>query len=105
MRLIVLFMALVLIIGLAFLIRMRVTSSTINSVEWVAHTHEVKATVFELAAALNEMEAAAFAAQSDPLSEAAAHRYGEARAHYAPLLQKLREIGRASCRERVFVGV
>ena len=92
MRLIVLFMALVLIIGLAFLIRMRVTSSTINSVEWVAHTHEVKATVFELAAGLNEMEAAAFAAQLDPLSEAAAHRYGEARARYAPLLQKLREL-------------
>jgi signal transduction histidine kinase len=93
-RLIVLFTTLILIIGLAFLIRMWVTGSTINSVEWVSHTHEVKATVFEFAGALNEMEAAAFAAQSDPLSEIAAKRYGEARARYAPLLQKLRELTR-----------
>jgi signal transduction histidine kinase len=93
-RLIVLFMALLLIIGLAFVIRTRITSSTLDSMQWVSHTHEVKATVFELAAALNEMEAAAFASQSDPLSKDAAHRYGEARARYAPLLQKLRELTR-----------
>jgi len=105
LRLIVLFMTLTLIIGLAFLIRMRVTGSTINSVEWVSHTHEVKATVFELAAALNEMEAAAFAAQSDPLSEAAAHRYGEARAHYAPLLQKLRDLTRDNPAQQERIGM
>jgi signal transduction histidine kinase/CHASE3 domain sensor protein len=103
--LIVLFMTLILIIGLAFLIRMRVTGSTINSVEWVSHTHEVKATVFELAAALSDMEAAAFAAQSDPLSEAAAHRYGEARAHYAPLLQKLRDLTRDNPAQQERVGM
>ncbi|HKE47871.1 MAG TPA: ATP-binding protein [Rhodanobacteraceae bacterium] len=93
-RMIVLLMTLVLIVGLAFLIRMRVTGSTINSVEWVSHTHEVKATAFELASALNEMEAAAFAAQFDPLSEMAARRYGEARAHYVPLLDRLRTMTR-----------
>ena len=89
-RLIVLLMTLVLIVGLAFLIRLRVTDSTINSVEWVSHTHEVKSTAFELAAALNEMEAAALAAQLDPFSEAPAHRYGEARVRYLPLLDRLR---------------
>jgi signal transduction histidine kinase/CHASE3 domain sensor protein len=93
-RLVVLFIALVVIIGLAYLIRLRVTTSTIDSMQWVSHTHEVKAVVFELASALSEMEAAAFAAQSDPLSESAARRYGEARAHYAPLLQKLRGLTR-----------
>jgi CHASE3 domain sensor protein len=104
-RLIILFMTLVLIVGLAFLIRMRVTGSTINSVEWVSHTYEVKATVFELAAALNDMEAAAFAAQSDPLSDAAAHRYGEARAHYAPLLQKLRDLTRDNPAQQERLGM
>jgi len=91
-RLIALLMTLILIVGLAFLIRMQVTSSTVNSVEWVAHTHEVEARVFELASSLNEMEAAAFASQYDPLSQDAAHRYGEARARYGPILEKLRAL-------------
>ncbi len=104
-RLIVIFMALVLIIGLAFLIRSRITSSTLDSVQWVSHTHEVKATAFELAAALHEMEAAAFAAQSDPLSEQAAHRYGEARARYAPLLQNLRDLTRDNPEQQERIGM
>jgi signal transduction histidine kinase len=91
-RLIALMMTLVLIVGLAFLIRLQVTNSTVNSVEWVAHTHEVEARVFELSSSLNEMEAAAFASQYDPLSEAAAKRYGEARAHYVPVLDRLRTL-------------
>ena len=91
-RLIALLMTLVLIVGLAYLIRAQVTSSTVNSVEWVAHTHEVEARVFELSSSLNEMEASAFASQYDPLSESAARRYGEARAHYAPILDKLRAL-------------
>ena len=91
-RLIALLMTLILIVGLAYLIRAQVTSSTVNSVEWVAHTHEVEARVFELAASLNEMEASAFASQFDPLSEEAARRYGEARARYTPILDKLRTL-------------
>jgi len=94
LRMIVLMAALVVIVGLAFLIRMRVTASTIDAMQWVAHTHEVKATAFELRSALNEMEASAFAAQFDPLSESAAHRYGDARARYAPLLDRLRNLTR-----------
>ena len=82
LRFIVIFLALVLIVGLAFVIRSRITNATLDSMQWVSHTHEVKATVFELAASLNDMEASAFAAQSDPLSEQAAHRYGGARARY-----------------------
>ena len=104
-RLTVLLMTLILIVGLAFLIRMRVTGNTINSVEWVSHTHEVKAAVFELASALNEMEAAAFAAQFDPLSDAAAHRYGEARAHYVPVLDKLRALTRDNPSQQERTGV
>ena len=91
-RLVILLATLLLIIALAFVIRLRVTSSTVESVERVAHTHEVKAAVFELASALNEMEAAAFAAQYDPLSEFAANRYGKARALYEPLLSELRDL-------------
>ncbi|HVT31258.1 MAG TPA: ATP-binding protein [Rhodanobacteraceae bacterium] len=104
-RLAVLLAALVLIVGLAYLIRLRVTEGTINSFKWVSHTHEVKATVFELAAALNEMEAAAFAAQYDPLSESAAHRYGEARARYAPLLERLRDLTRDNPAQQERAGV
>jgi len=104
-RLIVIFLALVLIVGLAFVIRSRITNATLESMQWVSHTHEVKATVFELAASLNEMEASAFAAQSDPLSEQAAHRYGEARARYAPLLQKLREITRDNPEQQERIGM
>ena len=93
-RLSVLLLTLLIIVGLAFLIRLRVTNTVIDSVRWVAHTHEVKATVFELASTLNDMEAAAFAAQFDPLSESAARRYGDARSRYAPLLEKLRGLTR-----------
>jgi len=49
-RLIVIFLALVLIVGLAFVIRSRITNATLESMQWVSHTHEVKATAFELAA-------------------------------------------------------
>ena len=47
-RLIALLMTLILIVGLAYLIRAQVTSSTVNSVEWVAHTHEVEEVFFVL---------------------------------------------------------
>ena len=93
-RLMVLMLTLLIIVGVAFMIRLRVTSTVIDSVRWVAHTHEVKATVFELQSTLNDMEAAAFAAQFDPLSESAARRYGDARSRYAPLLEKLRGLTR-----------
>jgi signal transduction histidine kinase len=93
-RLIVLILTLLIIVGLAFLIRLHVTNAVIESVRWVAHTYEVKATVFELQSTLNDMEAAAFAAQFDPLSESAARRYGDARSRYAPLLEKLRGMTR-----------
>jgi PAS domain S-box-containing protein len=104
-RLIVIFMALVLIVGLAFVIRSRITSSTLDSMQWVSHTHEVKATAFELAASLNEMEASAFGAQSDPLSTQAAHRYGEARVRYLPLLQRLRDLTRDNPEQQERIGM
>jgi signal transduction histidine kinase/CHASE3 domain sensor protein len=104
-RLIVIFIALALIVGLAYVIRSRITNATLDSMQWVSHTHEVKATVFELAASLNEMEASAFAAQSDPLSGPAAHRYGEARARYAPLLQNLRELTRDNPEQQERIGM
>jgi signal transduction histidine kinase len=93
-RLIVLILTLLIIVGLAFLIRLHVTNKVFESVRWVAHTYDVKATVFELQSTLNDMEAAAFAAQFDPLSESAARRYGDARSRYAPLLEKLRGMTR-----------
>ena len=104
-RLIVLFLALLLIVGLAFVIRLQVTGNTINSVQWVAHTHEVKATVFELASALSEMEAAAFAAQYDPLSDTAAHRYGDAHARYEPLIERLRTQTRDNPAQQERIGM
>jgi len=105
LRFIVIFLALVLIVGLAFVIRSRITNATLDSMQWVSHTHEVKATVFELAASLNDMEASAFAAQSDPLSEQAAHRYGGARARYMPLLQRLRDLTRDNPEQQERIGM
>jgi signal transduction histidine kinase/CHASE3 domain sensor protein len=104
-RLIIIFAALVLIVGLAFVIRSRITDATLGSMQWVSHTHEVKATLFELAASLDEMEASAFAAQSDPLSEQAAHRYGEARARYLPLMQRLRDLTRDNPEQQERIGM
>ncbi|HJT97820.1 MAG TPA: ATP-binding protein, partial [Rhodanobacteraceae bacterium] len=104
-RMIVLMAALVAIVGLAFLIRLRVVDSTIDAMRWVAHTHEVEAIAFELRAALDEMEAAAFAAQFDPLSETASHRYGAARARYAPLLDRLRTMTRDNPEQQERVGM
>jgi signal transduction histidine kinase/CHASE3 domain sensor protein len=104
-RLIVIFAALVLIVGLAFVIRSRITDATLGSMQWVSHTHEVKAALFELAASLDEMEASAFAAQSDPLSEQAAHRYGEARARYLPLMQRLRDLTRDNPEQQERIGM
>jgi PAS domain S-box-containing protein len=94
LRMVALMSALALIVGLAFLIRMRVTASTIDAMQWVAHTHEVKAAAFELRSTLSEMEAAAFAAQLDPLSERAARRYGDARARYPAVMERLRHLSR-----------
>lgn len=105
MRLLLLMATLAFIVGLAFLIRLRVTESMIDSVKWVSHTYEVKATVFELGAGLKEMESAAFAAQFDPLSEDAARRYGDARARYEPLLQKLREKTRDNPEQQERMGL
>jgi len=51
------------------------------------------------------MEASAFGAQSDPLSTQAAHRYGEARARYAPLLQKLRDLTRDNPEQQERIGM
>ena len=104
-RPIVLMLTLLFIIGLAFVIRLRVTNGIVDSVRWVAHTHEVQATVFELAATLNDMEAAAFAAQFDPLSEAAARRYGDAHARYEPLLQRLRALTRDNVEQQERAGM
>lgn len=104
-RLLLLMATLAFIVGLAFLIRLRVTESMIDSVKWVSHTYEVKATVFELGAGLKEMESAAFAAQFDPLSEDAARRYGDARARYEPLLQKLREKTRDNPEQQERMGL
>jgi PAS domain S-box-containing protein len=104
-RLIVLMVTLLFIIGLAFVIRLRVTNGIVDSIRWVAHTHEVQATVFELASTLNEMEAAAFAAQFDPLSDPAARRYGDARARYEPLLEKLRTLTRDNPEQQERAGM
>ncbi|MGH8173735.1 MAG: sensor histidine kinase [Rhodanobacteraceae bacterium] len=93
-RLIVLMVTLLLIVSLAFVVRWRVTDMVIDSVRWLAHTYEVKSAVFELRATLTEMEAAAFAAQFDPLSESASRRYGDARSRYPQLLEKLRTMTR-----------
>jgi signal transduction histidine kinase len=104
-RLLVLLATLAFIVGFAFLIRLRITSNMIESVQWVSHTYQVKATVFELSAALREMESAAFAAQFDPLSEDAARRYGDARARCVPLLQDLRERTRDNPEQQERAGV
>lgn len=104
-RLIVLLTMLTAIVALAFVIRLQVVNSTINSLNWVAHTHEVEATTFELASALNEMEAAAFAAQYDPLSEPAARRYGEARAHSQSVLDTLRDLTRDNASQQERIGM
>jgi signal transduction histidine kinase/CHASE3 domain sensor protein len=104
-RLGVLFLTLLLIIGLAFVIRSRVTDSTINSIQWVAHTHEVRGVVFELAADLSDMEASVFAAQSDPLSDTAAHRYGESIAKFPGLLQQLRDLTRDNPMQQERIGM
>ncbi|HEY6986478.1 MAG TPA: ATP-binding protein, partial [Rhodanobacteraceae bacterium] len=72
--------------------------------DWVSHSREVKAVLFELRSVITEMEAAAFSAQFDPLSEYAAKRYGEARGQYAPLLEQLRTLTRDNPDQQERIG-
>jgi PAS domain S-box-containing protein len=95
----------VVIVAAAWLVRQKVFDDTIDSMRWVAHTQEVRAAVFELTTALDEMRASALASQLDNASDTAEARYVAARSRYAVLLDKLRTLTSDSPEQQERIGM
>ena len=104
-RLIVLMASLVVVVCAAYLIRQRASDDTVDAFRWVAHSHEVRATLFELTAALSDMQAAAFAARLAADRPEVSARYRGARTRYAPILDRLRNLTRDSAEQQERIGM
>ena len=104
-RLLVLLTSLVVIVGAAYLVRQKVFDNTVEAMRWVSHTHEVRASVFELTATLNEMQAAALAARLNSASGAAAARYADASKRQGVLLDALRKLTIDSAEQQERIGM
>lgn len=104
-RLILLWASLVIVVGAGYLVRQSVYEDTVQAVSWVSHTHEVRATIFELTSTLNEMQAAALAVRLVGAPREASGRYSAARAKYGSILDALRNLTRDSAEQQERVGM
>ena len=91
-RLVVLWTALAVIVGASYLIRESAAVRTINAMQWVSHSHEVRETVFELMWSLNEMQGAVIASRVTGAPAAASARYAFAHQQYRVQLDALRNL-------------
>jgi signal transduction histidine kinase len=104
-RLLLLWTSLVVIVGAAYLIRQKVSDETVEAMRWVSHTHEVRATLFELTSSLNEMQAAALASRLNGALGATSARYTDAHTRYGSLVDALRDLTRDSAEQQERVGM
>ena len=104
-RLLVLLTSLVVIVGAGYLVRQKVFDDTVEAMRAVSHTHEVRATVFELNSTLNKMQAAALAARLNSASGAAAARYADASKRQSALLDALRKLTIDSAEQQERIGM
>ena len=63
LRLALLLASLVVIVLAGYLVRQKVGEDSADALRWVSHTHEVRATMYELRAVVNQMHATAFGAK------------------------------------------
>ena len=92
MRFLALMGSLVLVVFVGWLVRQRVSDETNESFRWLGHSQQVRTTLYDLNAALAELQASAYATRLAPGVEAVHTRYADAHARFEPLLQQLREL-------------
>ena len=83
--------SLVVIVVGAYLVRSNRETDSEMALRWVAHTHEVRAALYQLTTSLNDMQAAALSAEISG-SEDMLGRYQDARRAYPPLVDRLRNL-------------
>lgn len=91
MRFLALMGSLALIVFIGYFVRQRVSDETVESFRWLQHSHEVRSTLYDLNAALAELQAAAYAARLAPKDATVRARYTDAGARFEPILGQLRE--------------
>jgi len=91
LRFLALMGSLVLIVFIGWLVRQRVSDDTVESFRWLGHSHQVRSTLYDLNAALAELQAAAYASRLTPGDTEVHARYADAHARFEPLLQQLRD--------------
>ncbi|MBA8882812.1 sensor histidine kinase [Dokdonella fugitiva] len=84
--------SLVLVVFVGWLVRQRASDETNESFRWLGHSQQVRATLYDLNAALAELQASAYATRLVPGDAAVRARYADAHARFEPLLAQLREL-------------
>lgn len=97
--------ALVVVVLGAWFLRQKAQDNSVDALRWLSHTHEVRAAVFDLSGALNEMQATALAIKLEHVSTDYPARYRVARARYGPALDHLRDLTRDSPVQQERVGM
>jgi PAS domain S-box-containing protein len=105
LRMLMLMASLVVIVAAGFLVRQKASNDTVEAFRWVDHTHEVRASLYELQADLSEMQAAAFAARLTGTNITSSQRYKDARARYNPVLMRLRDLTTDSAEQQERIGM
>ncbi|MEO7062319.1 MAG: ATP-binding protein [Dokdonella sp.] len=104
-RLSLLWASLIVIVGASYLVRQDATARTVDAMRWVAHTHQVRETMFDLMASLNEMQAAVLASRIVGVANTMSERYSVAHAHYGDLLDALRKLTVDSSEQQERIGM
>jgi PAS domain S-box-containing protein len=105
LRLASLLTCLVIIVAAGYIVRQKVSEDTTEALGWVNHTHEVRASLHELRANVNQLHAMAFGSRLSPDDAALRKRYGEVRAQYPPLIDHLRDLTRDSAEQQERIGI
>lgn len=87
-----------------YAVRQSVTDDAIASFHWLEHSQNVRATIFDLNAALSDLQAAAYAHALAPDAPAVQSRYAQAREAYPPILDHLRELTVDNPRQQEAIG-
>ncbi len=104
-RLLLLWTSLVVIVGASYLVRQTVSDNIVEALRLVAHTHEVRETVFEVTSSLSEMQIAALASRLNGAADAIPARYSQAHDQYLNKLDALRKLTLGSAVQQERIGM
>ena len=104
LRFLALMGSLVLIVFIGYFVRQRVSDETVDSFRWLEHSQQVRSTLYDLNAALAELQAAAYATRVAPGDDVVRARYTDANARFEPLLGTLRELTRDNSGQQERIG-